>query len=253
MEQDLVDDVTSDEDTDVEDFDDITIFGESLPYQFEPQYSEEEFARLVATLEAQTHVSVSILPVFLECNLSISLYWSKESSENQSQLRTLDNNEWCSCLNYASMTNQNERVCCREIQQIMKLLGNGGSTCITEHDDFLLHIHPSILETFFKVNRKNWNNNNQPHGPGRRLSNKWVLEHFVLFSIGPICMRQGLGLMTWFLDINGGYKRQFPAFFTFSRMLLYKCLHFINWEHYTLRHIYAAIRFQHFSHCCNVL
>lgn len=93
-----------------------------------------------------------------------------------------------------------ECLCCNELPQSSDLLESTEHSCLTELDDYQAHIHPAVLETFFKMNRKNWKRNNKPHGPGRILSNRqyrlvayrhvleWILQGEVLGSRNRVAM-----------------------------------------------------------------
>ena len=75
------------------------------------------------------------------------------------------------------METADECICCWEVPQAFTYIEKNaeedhGATCITALQSFKAHLHPSVLQTFFKTNKKNWKKNNVPAGPGKRLSNK---------------------------------------------------------------------------------
>ena len=73
------------------------------------------------------------------------------------------------------MATSNECVCCTELHDGVCTNKGAIGNCITNPDEYRAHIHPAVVETFFKMNRKKRkkNKNNKPfEGPGRQLSNE---------------------------------------------------------------------------------
>ena len=88
----------------------------------------------------------------------------------ESRLKTWS---WCKCNKCIQMATAEECICCCEVsadQHISSLQKE--VDCLTECQQFQMHVNPGILETFFKTNKKNWKKNNIPKGPGRKLSNE---------------------------------------------------------------------------------
>ena len=53
------------------------------------------------------------------------------------------------------MPSEKESLCCKEIPAAKEHLeGDVAKSCITQLEEFKVHLHPSILETFFKMNKK---------------------------------------------------------------------------------------------------
>ena len=70
------------------------------------------------------------------------------------------------------MPSAEESICCKEVQATQFHMQETDVNCVTKLEAFRVHLHPSILETVFKMNKKNWKKNNTPKEPGRKLSNK---------------------------------------------------------------------------------
>ena len=51
------------------------------------------------------------------------------------------------------MPSAEESICCKEIQATQIRMQETDVDCITELEVFRVHLHPSILETFFKMNK----------------------------------------------------------------------------------------------------
>lgn len=72
------------------------------------------------------------------------------------------------------MDTKEECVCCTEVQHTNSLLDSSNAGCITDLEDFQVHLHPAILQTMFNTQRKNWGKDNKPKGRDGQLSNRLV-------------------------------------------------------------------------------
>lgn len=126
------------------------------PYQFEPEYSDDEIENISLVQEVRAGLSVDVL------------------------LGRKDNNSWCTCNRCVSMLTDHECLCCSEAESVRKVRGE--HNCITEHRSFLNLIidrnalnllrHQTIRKTNNRKKRKMLTADELPNNSWRYLAYK---------------------------------------------------------------------------------
>lgn len=126
---------------------------DGLPYQFEPEYTEEELQEME---EEERRRAVEL---------------QQEMAETQPRVA---GNLWCVCGRCEAMATEEECLCCHE----WDLLHRGQDSprengqCFTEVENFSGFLNPMVLEAFFHVPKVNWKRQPKPEGPNGQLSAK---------------------------------------------------------------------------------
>ena len=153
----------------MEEDDYIQVIAESASHQgylFEPDYSAEELQqRDVEAAERQA-----------------------AAAEEQQREPRAGHTSWCLCTNCIPMATEVESLCCHEFHRAQFLLDElqeeiearqeeaeepaeqPEPLCVTLHASFGPHVDRHILETYFRVPKKNWRRQPNPAGPNGRLS-----------------------------------------------------------------------------------
>ena len=131
-------------------------------YLFEPEYTEEQLRQrdedeaAVAAADAARQAAIV----------------AGAEAEEQS----VGNDSWCLCTNCMPMETERDLLCCHEFPRAQFLLDEllderdaaggapGQPICVTVHDSFGPHIDRHVLETYFRIPPKNWEDQPEPAG-----------------------------------------------------------------------------------------
>lgn len=138
------------EDSDLEIEDNFEYDGR--PYRFEPEYTDEEILERRLRREAE----------------------EQQTREHTASARSRINSTWwCECGHCASMTTEEECLCCLQwgLRPGIERLGDSSSNlCLSTLEDVRAMINRAVIETFFRVPKRNWRTQPKPAGPNGQLS-----------------------------------------------------------------------------------
>lgn len=121
---------------------------DAQPYLYEPEYSEEELARL-------QDIAINATPIEVQARV--------------------DTNWWCKCGGICpAMSTEMESFCCVEWEIILPSM-TGHTTaghCVTQTEDIAALINPVVLDFVSRCDKVNWKKRPIPSGTNVHLSTK---------------------------------------------------------------------------------
>ena len=141
-----MDEYLSDEDVVEENFE-----YDGCPYSFEPEFTDEELIERRTRRQREEQLA--------------------REQQTAARLR-IDGKWWCSCGQCSPMPTEEECLCCSEwdLRPGDARLDVSINDCLTTVEDFSSLINRAVVETFFRIPKKNWKTQPKPAGPNGQLS-----------------------------------------------------------------------------------